>query len=507
MRHTKRWLSSSALISAGVIALGLTRASSPALAGEAELSRQGTLPFSREEINEELARRHFIKGLEQRKKGDFDAAVASFKEAIRYKPEDALTYYHLGRAYYKNGQLDAAVGSFKEAIRLKPDLISPHYYLIDTYQGIGKYEAALLAIDHFIRQQKISIPSKFEKFSEDILALIMSINKELNRIYFQKRVVEKVKEEPHLSDLQLKWLIRIEDFLVEAAGHYRSAETMLLFEEAATLKGTTDVEYTKMFKQQAFLKFLEQNAKAKKLHEKAGRDLKTLLVRMQVRKEREIQKVSSSQGTGYFISRDGHILTNYHVIKGASAIVITTLDEKTYKATVLSKDKANDLALLKIPSEHPHDFPPLFLADSNKVEKGDEVFTLGFPVSQLLGNEARLAKGIIAALHGPDDDPRFFQISVPVQPGNSGGPLFNQDGQVVGVVVAQIDAVKFFKITGSLPQNINFAVKINYAKPFLAMNPQLGSRRSALTVSESQTRTLSKLTKDMEKAVVLIKAK
>ena len=83
--------------------------------------------------------------------------------------------------------------------------------------------------------------------------------------------------------------------------------------------------------------------------------------------------------------------------------------------------------------------------------------------------------GAISSLYGVQDDPRWFQISVPIQPGNSGGPLFNEKGEVIGITVASLDVKNVFEITGAFPQNINFAIKSAYIKNLLSMLPDLGS--------------------------------
>ena len=98
---------------------------------------------------------------------------------------------------------------------------------------------------------------------------------------------------------------------------------------------------------------------------------------------------------------------------------------------------------------------------------GQEVFTIGFPSPILQGVSAKFTKGTINSLTGFQDDIRLYQISVPVQPGNSGGALLDDSGNILGVIVAQLDAKTTFKISGSLPQNVNYAIKSIYAQAML----------------------------------------
>src|SRR5439155_5078092 len=123
-----------------------------------------------------------------------------------------------------------------------------------------------------------------------------------------------------------------------------------------------------------------------------------------------------SSGTGFFVSEDGFLVTNEHVVRNASQIRLVTA-AGLISAKVVKVDAANDLALLKADGK----FSPLPIVTSRTVRLGNTVATVGFPNIGLQGFAPKLAKGEIASLSGASDDPRYFQISVPVQPGNSGG--------------------------------------------------------------------------------------
>ena len=124
-------------------------------------------------------------------------------------------------------------------------------------------------------------------------------------------------------------------------------------------------------------------------------------------------------------------------------------------AKVVQVDATNDLALLKADGR----FAPLPIAASRTVALGGTVATVGFPDIGLQGFAPKLAKGEIASLSGAGDDPRYFQISVPVQPGNSGGALVDERGNVIGIVSAKLDASAALAASGALPENVNYAVK------------------------------------------------
>ncbi|MGD0208561.1 MAG: tetratricopeptide repeat-containing serine protease family protein [Verrucomicrobiota bacterium] len=162
----------------------------------------------------------------------------------------------------------------------------------------------------------------------------------------------------------------------------------------------------------------------------------------------------SASDTGFFITDDGYLISNYHVVKDAAQVRLVT-SAGFISAKVVNVDAANDLALLKADGR----FAPLPIAASRGVKLGGTVVTVGFPNIGLQGFSPKLAKGEIASLSGAADDARYFQISVPVQPGNSGGALVDERGNVIGIVSAKLDASAALAATGALPENVNYAVK------------------------------------------------
>jgi TPR repeat protein len=176
-------------------------------------------------------------------------------------------------------------------------------------------------------------------------------------------------------------------------------------------------------------------------------------------------------GSGFVISMDGYFLTCAHVIEGGREIKVR-IGDKTHPAKVVRADNRNDVALLKLEGS---DFRPLSLSQSPP-DMGDKVFTVGFPNPEIQGASAKYTDGAISALSGILDDIRTMQVTVPIQGGNSGGALADAAGNVVGLVVAQLNAVTVFEYTGAIPQNVNFAVKINYAFPLIQAVPGLSSR-------------------------------
>src|SRR5204863_9384509 len=131
-------------------------------------------------------------------------------------------------------------------------------------------------------------------------------------------------------------------------------------------------------------------------------------------------------------------------------------------------------------------FAAVPVAASRAVKLGATVATVGFPNVGLQGFAPKLAKGEIASLSGAGDDARYFQISVPVQPGNSGGALVDERGNVVGVVSAKLDARTAFAVSGSLPENVNYAVKSSFLLGFLESVLEVSSKLKEPSTKEQK---------------------
>lgn len=175
--------------------------------------------------------------------------------------------------------------------------------------------------------------------------------------------------------------------------------------------------------------------------------------------------VKSKSGTGFVVSANGHIVTNHHVIEGCSDLKGNLTGEAAMVLRVVSSDANNDLALLQAPSSAT--FKEYARIRDRSIRSGDSVVAIGFPFHGLLTSDFTVTTGIVSSLSGMRNDSRFLQISAPVQPGNSGGPLFDTTGQIVGVVTGKLDGLRVAVATGSIPENINFAIKTGALRDFL----------------------------------------
>lgn len=179
--------------------------------------------------------------------------------------------------------------------------------------------------------------------------------------------------------------------------------------------------------------------------------------------EEKRRKPSASTGAGFFINNQGHIVTNGHVVKDCRQI--NTLHQGSKVSTsLITNDPRNDLGLLKA-STRPTAIA--YFRSGRGIRAGEDILAFGYPLKSVLSDELKGAKGMINALSGLNNDTRFMQMSAPVQPGNSGGPLLDQAGNVVGVVTAKMNAIKMAKYTGDIPQNVNFALKASLVRDML----------------------------------------
>ena len=187
----------------------------------------------------------------------------------------------------------------------------------------------------------------------------------------------------------------------------------------------------------------------------------------------EIKTGANATGTGFMFSSSDYVITSYHVVHGSKSISVRLTNGERIDASIAVKDTNNDIAILKLSKSPTSRQNIITLGDSRSVKTGDRVFTYGFPLVDLLGHEEpRYSEGFINSLSGISNDPRLFQVSIPIQPGNSGGPVFNEQGELIGIATSSIDSVQTQKVFGATPQNVNFAIKSAYINSLLPNLPE-----------------------------------
>jgi S1-C subfamily serine protease len=172
------------------------------------------------------------------------------------------------------------------------------------------------------------------------------------------------------------------------------------------------------------------------------------------------KKNGKGQGTCFLISPEGYVVTNFHCIENAKEITIKGIDgdfTTKYGAIVIASDPSNDLALLKLSNKTLKFDSPPFAVRSGGVAQAEKVYALGYPVADAMGTEMKITDGIISAKSGLQGDISKFQISAVVNPGESGGPLLDEQGNLVGVIYAK----------STVAEAAGYAVKASYLETFL----------------------------------------
>ncbi len=176
-------------------------------------------------------------------------------------------------------------------------------------------------------------------------------------------------------------------------------------------------------------------------------------------------RVKLSSGSGVFVNRAGVVLTNNHVIKDCDSFRVFADQAPPAEARLIARDAINDLALLST------NLKPARTATLRPgVRLGETVAAFGYPHADVLSSSGNFTTGNVTALAGLEDDTRYVQISAPVQAGNSGGPLLDQSGNLIGIVTLKLNALKIAAASGDLPQNVNFALKSAIIAGFLESN-------------------------------------
>src|SRR3989441_9845220 len=218
-------------------------------------------------------------------------------------------------------------------------------------------------------------------------------------------------------------------------------------------------------------------------------------------------KITQQAGTAFVVRPDGFLLTAFHVVKGAKEIEISCPEIGKATARLDKFSEANDLAVLRVAEGKTQTY--LSLAGQRSISLGEQVFTIGYPAPDMLGSEAKFTDGVISSL-SVGGDAGYMQISVPVQPGNSGGALLNGSGDVVGVVIATASALAFLKGTGTLPQNVSWAVKGAFAVPLFdqpAPPPRITDRGAVIrraTIRNARGRRSEEHTSELQSLAYLV---
>jgi S1-C subfamily serine protease len=206
----------------------------------------------------------------------------------------------------------------------------------------------------------------------------------------------------------------------------------------------------------------------------------------------------ASQATGFTLSTRPLVVTNYHVVEEDKEVDIFFPDGQKIRARVIKRDKENDLAIIRF-KEFRTEPAGFSIFPSHKVNSGQEIFVIGYPLGRTLGENPSITRGMVAATVGIESDSRHFRITAEINPGNSGGPLIDKQGRVIGVVSHGLNKVDAAKNTGNIPEGANFAIKSSL---LLSLSPNL---RKLVTEEQSSKLTAEKIFNNYSKFVVIVR--
>ena len=491
---------------------------------------------------------HFVLGITYGSSGQYQDAIASLKEAIRIKPNYAAAHYFLGISYQNSGQYQDAIASYMEAINFNSNDAGSHRGLGFVYEKLGRNDEAIAEYKEALR---LDPSNTLAKNNLNRLVQILGLTQPSPVISSARELEdaqEKVRQNPNnaityvnlgfaynnLGRFQeaitsFKKAIRLDPnnafahtnlgFSYKNLGRYQEAVTPLkeairLDPDDAYAHYNLGVVYESIGRNDAAIAEYKEALKINPNDASARTNLIALRQKIaQVKPSPPVsqptpqsnEKQSSPQpqsgtGSGFFVSKMGHVITNAHVVKGCKKLTVGDNANKQVPAELINTDSSNDLALLKLSSLEMASAEsksliqklsivvvPLSskgLLRSEDVKLGEKVLVAGYPFGELFSNTIKVTSGIVSATRGAGDDSGQFQLDAAVQPGNSGGPIYDSGGNIVGVVISQLDKLKMAKAIGSLPENVNFGIKASTVRQFLTSSG-LPSKKSERTEEKS----------------------
>ena len=476
------------------------------------------------QLNPEYANAYNNRGKAELAKGDNDKAVSDFSEAIRLSPKTAFLYDNRGNGYHAKGDDEKAMVEYNRAVQLNPKYATAYVDRGTLESAQGDYDKAGADFDQAIRLDPASIPARAGreaalklsnakaplvvaanptppatglpaiaaatppapavsttystvpfKLGDDVPTVQAALKTTLDPIPAssvtpgQQTVIHLANEGiwAFFNPMGKVAIIRVDGPFGGSVAGLRLGDNL---EKLTTTLGQP-LSVFPFGLQKAYLFSLGEKGRGRFDIGASGK-IETIfllpaptIVIPQFVKELHLTSIPKEIGSGSFITANGLILTAAHVVAKATRCEVVTTSGRL-PATLVKSDPVNDVALLQCQGT---DFSPLPILSSAKIRLGQGVFTIGFPNPVLQGITPKFTEGEISSLNGLQDDPRMWQISAPVQPGNSGGPLCDNNGNLVGIVVSTLRG----------GQNVNYAVKADYILPLLDAGLKLPSIRTA----------------------------
>lgn len=414
-------------------------------------------------------------------KRDNARALADFDKAIGLNPNDGMYYVGRGNIYYELKQYDRAIDDYNLAAQKSTWYAETYRRRGNAFSSKGQFDRAIADFDHAIN---LDAKSPFAFASRGI-----AYEGKGNFEHARRDYETTLALAPGNADGELAHSIARE----RLAALQKNAETKRNEPIAPKARKPSDTETDRILQNflkdkpdirkspDEFLRLLSEfekrypNMPLEEMLQLAYAETKRLLAK-------ERGPTLTGTGSGFFVDRTGYILTNNHVVAECSAI-----STKGYgKAQVVRRDQNNDLALIKVTLEKTVE-PARFRED--ELDLAERVFTAGYPLFGQLATQLNVTSGMVSSMGGFRDDSRYLQITAPVQPGNSGGPIIEESGRVAGVVTKKLES----------GENVAFALRASYALAFLR-----GARVTPIVDAKSNRRSDKDIAKEADGYTVLV---
>jgi S1-C subfamily serine protease len=380
-------------------------------------------------------------------KGNLDQAISDISAGIRIDPQRPYRWQERGELYARQGKYQQAIADITEAIRIDP---TPRAFRFHSralaYQGQGDLTRAIADFDQAIRLDPEARSFRFSARG--------------------KALRDAGQYDRALADYEtaLKLVPTNAQVLLERGRTYarigRLQEAKNDFDAALTLDPANQELRRAIEAERALLAHAPFTVAPPLGSPSQSLPPKQAVPALPLDGEQEI-----SSGSAFVVSRQGHLVTNNHVVDGCAVVEIGG----DGIATVVGRDSANDLALIQAKTQSGLELEPL-KARRKSIRLGEEVIALGYPLRGVLGTGLNVTTGTISALSGIGNDSARLQFTAAIQPGNSGGPLLDRSGAMVGVVTSSLSDVAALEIGGFVPQGINFAIRKEMAIAFLEIH-------------------------------------
>ncbi len=402
-------------------------------------------------LNMKLTEENFINlGVAYLKNGNCSDALANIKIGINSNPKDAYVmkygFFHSAITKILCKEKDSAYIDFLRSYNDNKTMLYPLMWLLISYND-----------ETNIRD--IQINSNTNMWQYDLLMFLQKLNStgKISDSSFTKKYYSGISEQQKNCEYNFYtgYMYFVKGDISEASTYINFADSFcpLTYFETNPLK---------------FLKYVIDNYKKNPPAQS---------------EPKATSKASSSSGSGFRVSK-GYFVTNNHVVDGCSKI--TLMDDQNL--TLITKDSVSDIAILYLPNDSGQSAK----IRTSSIKLNESIIAVGYPLSSLFKGVS-VTSGSISRLSGLGGNDINFQISAPIQPGNSGGPVIDLNGNIVGIVVATLDALKVSKAIEAIPQNVNFAIKTNVLTDMLNRN-KINYDTNNSTYNLSQTDLAEKAT-------------